>query len=32
MKAVRLRFNRPTTLPVDARDLTPAALAGKPAA
>lgn len=31
MKAVRLRFNRLTTLPVDARVLAPAALAGRPA-
>ncbi len=31
MTAVRLRFNRPTTLPVDARDLAPAALAGRTA-
>ena len=29
MKAVRLRFNRPTTLPVDARALDPAAMAGR---
>ena len=32
MKPVRLRFNRPTTLPVDARALDPAALAGRNAA
>jgi formylmethanofuran dehydrogenase subunit C len=30
--AVRLRFERPTTLPVDARALAPAALAGRSAA
>ena len=32
MSGVRLRFRQPTTLPVDARELAPDRLAGRPQA